>query len=334
MIRIEPFTEEHLEAAGRLFAEKYRALPDENRLLPEEFRGETAVRPQLAQTINEHPGAVALSGDRLVGYLTGFGQIPAFKGNAPGVYIPVWGHGAAAGQDRATIYAALYTEMAAAWLARRSSTHLLSYFAPDDELEALLFGLGFGLLVIDGLRPLSPPAAQRTPNVEIREASEQDLAGLARLNRGLRRHLRGTPTFLHVAVEKETLSEIGAAFIGERMKTFVAARDGAVISCMRGRLDYGPGCKLFDAAGSLGIDFAYTDTAVREKGVATALLQAVLRWGREEGMTRCVVDFEAANLVAKRFWLRHFRPICRSAVRRVDERVSTLTAENAESAEK
>lgn len=320
-VSIKPFQEKHLGEAGRLFANKYRALQHKNELFPEEFQDESIFQTKLAETIEEHPGAVALDGKRVVGYLTGFAQIPTFKGSADGVYIPIWGHCVAGDEEAEAIYAALYTEMAAEWVAHQSYTQLLTYFAPDRQLEAFLFGLGFGMLVIDGIRPVSQVEGKRNNRVKIREANEIDLAGLARVNRGLRRHLRGTPVFLNVSIEKENLAEIKAAFIGERMKTFVARRNGRVISCIRGRLNYGPGCKLLDVAGSLGIDFAYTDPTIREKGIATALLNALLQWGKEQGMTRCVVDFEAANLVAKRFWLRHFQPICHSVMRRIDERI-------------
>jgi len=96
-----------------------------------------------------------------------------------------------------------------------------------------------------------------------------------------------------------------------------------VIACVRGGLDRGPGCDLLNVKGSLGIDFAYTDPAAREKGIATRLLDELIGWGAAQGMSRCVVDFEAANLIAKAFWLRHFRPICHSVIRRVDEQCST-----------
>ena len=33
------------------------------------------------------------------------------------------------------------------------------------------------------------------------------------------------------------------------------------------------------------------------------------------------VDFEAANQLARGFWLQHFQPICHSLLRKVDERI-------------
>jgi hypothetical protein len=44
-------------------------------------------------------------------------------------------------------------------------------------------------------------------------------------------------------------------------------------------------------------------------------------WAVEEGFVRCSVDFEATNLEACQFWLKHFQPACRSMIRRLDERI-------------
>ncbi len=38
---------------------------------------------------------------------------------------------------------------------------------------------------------------------------------------------------------------------------------------IRGELNKGSGCDLFDVEGSLGIDFAFTNAAIREQGLAT-----------------------------------------------------------------
>jgi len=40
--------------------------------------------------------------------------------------------------------------------------------------------------------------------------------------------------------------------------------------------------------------------------VARLLLDAALAWARESEYVRCAVDFESADLLASRFWPRHF----------------------------
>ena len=321
MISVKPFEERHLLEASQMFATKYRALQQENGLLPASFRDEAVIEGMLARMIREHPGAVAIERKRVVGYLTGYSRIPALKGGASGVYVPVWGHCVEKPKDIEAVYAALYSQMSEEWVASQCYTQLLTYFIPDGDLEALLFGLGFGLLLIDGIRAISPLEVKRENDIEIREAGESELTGLVKMEHQLVRYLRRAPIFLNDSVDEDSLEEIRAYFLGEGTKTFVAKQNEEVISCIRGELNKGPGCDLFDVEGSLGINFAYTNAAIREKGLATRLLNELMLWGSEQGMTRCVVDFEAANLVAKRFWLRHFRPICHSVIRRIDERI-------------
>jgi GNAT superfamily N-acetyltransferase len=321
VISVKPFEKRHLLEASQMFATKYRALQQENELLPASFRDEAVIEGMLARMIREHPGAVAIERKRVVGYLTGYSRIPALKGGASGVYVPVWGHCVETPNDIVAVYAALYSQMSEEWVASQCYTQLLTYFIPDGDLEALLFGLGFGLLLIDGIRAISPVEVRRENDIEIQEAGESELTGLMQLNHQLDRHLRGAPIFLNAALGEDDLEKIRSKFLSEGKKAFIAKRDEEVISGIRGELNKGPGCDLFDVEGSLGINFAYTNAAIRAKGLATRLLNELMLWGSEQGMTRCVVDFEAANLVAKGFWLRHFRPICYSVIRRIDERI-------------
>jgi GNAT superfamily N-acetyltransferase len=321
VISVKPFEERYLSEASWMFAAKYRALQNEDDLLPTAFRDEDVIQAMLDRVIREHPGAVAIEGKRVIGYLTGFSRIPTLKGSTSGVYVPVWGHCVENPGGIDTVHAALYSQMSAEWVESQCYAQVLTYFASDRDLEALLFGLGFGLLLIDGIRAISPLGMTRDDDINVREAGENDLAGLIKMERQLVRHLGGAPIFLKGSADRDSLEKIRADFLGEGKKTFIAKKDEEVISCIRGELNKGPGCDLLDTKGSLGIDFAYTDTAIREQGLATRLLNELMLWGSKRGMTRCVVDFEAANLVAKGFWLKHFRPICYSVMRRIDERM-------------
>ena len=61
--------------------------------------------------------------------------------------------------------------------------------------------------------------------------------------------------------------------------------------------------------GTARITGAFTRADRRGQGVAAALLDAALAWARDEGYIRCAVDFESANLLASRFWPRHFEVV-------------------------
>jgi len=71
------------------------------------------------------------------------------------------------------------------------------------------------------------------------------------------------------------------------------------------------------------IDGAFTVADRRGSGVAAALLGSAARWARERGAVRLGVDFEAANLLAARFWpSQGFRPAAYRLARRVDPRIA------------
>jgi hypothetical protein len=53
-----------------------------------------------------------------------------------------------------------------------------------------------------------------------------------------------------------------------------------------------------------------------------ALLNELLADAVANGLKRCSVDFETANLEGKHFWLTHFQPVCRSVIRRIDENIA------------
>jgi hypothetical protein len=57
------------------------------------------------------------------------------------------------------------------------------------------------------------------------------------------------------------------------------------------------------------------------------LLATVMDWAAAEGLVRCSVDFEATNLEACNFWLKYFQPVCKSMIRRLDERIGDTNSQ-------
>ncbi len=56
-------------------------------------------------------------------------------------------------------------------------------------------------------------------------------------------------------------------------------------------------------------------------GIGTALLSGVVDWARAGGFERVPVDFETANLLARRFWSSSFTAVCLSFERHLDDRL-------------
>lgn len=274
----------------------------------------------LANIAAGHPGAAAYVDGQFAGYLIGFSALSGFFGRQAGVYVPVWGHAVAATDRAADVYQALYAEMSTTWIARSCHNAAITYFmdAGTQAFEESLFATGFGLQVIDGLRPMDPVAGVSPETIDIRRASEGDLTVVAELDVKLGRHLRSAPIFLHTRpVAAEDLRE---RFLGDGVCTLIAWQNGVAVGGIRGVLNRSDGCDLFSVEGTLAVNFGYTEPEARRTGIATALLDALLAWGREQGMVRCSVDFESANITARRFWLTQFRPVCHSAVRKIDDR--------------
>jgi GNAT superfamily N-acetyltransferase len=325
MLTVSPFEAQHVSPAAYLFTDAYGRLLSDNRFLPPQFGHVAEIEPMLGKISADQHGAVAYVDGQFAGYLIGYSSIPGFFGRGPGVFVPVWGHGVAVPHETDDVFSALYAEMSAQWVECGCHTHAISIFADDSrDLQELLFQFGFGMQVIDGIRSLDPVAAHDSDSAggsaeDIRPASAEDVAAIRELDGKLGDHLRSAPIFLDTHPEPD--DDLAQQFMGEGVRTYLAWRDGVAVGGIRGVLNAGPGSELFNVDGTLGVNFAYTDERARSAGVASKLLNELLQWGRTQGMVRCAVDFESANLLARRFWLGHFQPICYSVVRKVDDRM-------------
>ena len=96
--------------------------------------------------------------------------------------------------------------------------------------------------------------------------------------------------------------------------------NGKIVSCIRGKKNHG-NISIIDEKGTLGINFGYTKREYRRTGIATLLLNEILKKAKRENMTICSVDFESQNIEGRKFWLKHFTPICYSMMRKVDDRI-------------
>jgi GNAT superfamily N-acetyltransferase len=313
---IVPLKDAHLGDAAELAAARYRALRGRVPLLPARYGEAAVLLPRLRELAGAAPGVAALRGGRLAGFLVAW-LIPSLRGQRA-VYSPEWANGAQP-DDARRIYQAMYAAMSAHWVADRAFDHFVTLLAHDrDGLEAWQW-LGFGYAVVDALRELSPVRGATT-DLEIRRAAGEDVEDGLALWLALCRHLAAAPTFLVDARAPDPLrfgawlgDPANALWLGYRGEQAVAA------------LGLGPAsdsaCTVIRDDGTASIVNAFTREEVRGGGIGTALLDRALAWARSEGYERCAVDFEAMNIPASRFWLRHFRPVCHSLARHVNENI-------------
>ena len=315
-IKVLPLRESHLEDAAALACARYRALRERLPLMPSRFEEPDTILPRLRDLAGQAPGVAAMRGSKLAGFLVAY-QFPDFRGK-PGVYSPEWANGAELDDGR-RIYEALYTGLAAQWIEEGYHTHLLSIMAHDqDGIEGWRW-LGFGLLAADGMRDLGPVQKQGA-GVDVRRAGPGDAQQVTNLIEALRQHMAAAPTFLHQedAVEIEETAE---QLADPAHAIWLAYRGAEAMACMGQGPANPKACMLIDDPGTTSIVSAYTQPSVRGGGVATALLNRVLDWGRAQGYERCAVDWEPMNVLATRFWTRHFQPVSYALSRHVDERL-------------
>jgi GNAT superfamily N-acetyltransferase len=316
-LEIVPLENKHLKDAAALACTRYRTLRERVPLLPSRYEDAGAILPMLRGFAERSPGVAALRGGRLVGFLVGR-VIPAFRGKRS-VFSPEWANGADL-EDSRRIYQEMYARLSARWVADGCFVHLVSLLAHDRAGIDGWQWLGFGWIAADAVRGLEP-ARGPSADVDIRRGSLADIEQAMALTEALQRHLAAAPTFL--AYTEECNREFHEEWLGNPAKAFWLAYHGAeAVACMR----LGPAsldaCTIIRDEKTASITSAFTEERVRGRGIAAALLNRSLDWARSEGYERCAVDFEPMNVLAARFWMRHFQPVCYSLVRHVDERVA------------
>jgi GNAT superfamily N-acetyltransferase len=315
LLEIIPLQVEHIQDVASLACARYSQLKIEVPELPSLYSQAPELHPRLAQLVrNGAPGAVAIRGGRLVGFL-GAWQLPSFRG-IPSTYSPEWAH-AAEGEDRKTIYEEMYRYLASLWVSGKYGTHYISLFANDEEVLKIWHWLGFGMFAVDAIRGLDPIASD-LGDCEIRPAKSDDIEAILSLDESLWQHMRRSPVFQTLG--RKDRSHFQAWIADPVRQILLALNDKRPIAFF----SIGPANEEVSTIvvdeDTTSIYRAFTTEQMRGRGIATALLNRVLELGRTSGYARCAVDFEPMNPEASRFWPRYFKPVCYSLSRTIDGR--------------
>jgi GNAT superfamily N-acetyltransferase len=178
--------------------------------------------------------------------------------------------------------------------------------------------LGFGLLGADGVRDLKPIPGG-TAGVDVRRAGLDDLQQVTTLMGELREYMAEPPTFLYN--EDANSAKEDEEWLADPAHAIWLAYQGTdAVACMVQGPANPRASAIIRGRSTTSIVAAYTRETARNTGIATALLDQVLAWGRAQGYERCAVDWEPMNVLGTRFWMRHFQPVSYALVRHVDER--------------
>lgn len=316
--QIVPLTSAHLPEAACLAAQGYRRERARIPLLPSRQEDPGSLLRLLEDLCRRVPGVAALEGGELVGFMAGM-PVPQFKGRHRGVYCPEWAH--AVSGDGRRLYQSLYQGIAPAWLENGCFTHVITLLAQDREALDACFWIGFGLLVVDALRGLDAPDAPVPASVRIRRGSLSDLQGVLVLGEAHERYMAAAPTFMPL-LKLSGRDHWERWLAGESHQLFLAEGREGLIAYMRMEPAGDEKAHAVSGPGTASITGAFTLAEHRGSGVAAALLGSVVQAAGASGYERLAVDFESANSLGSRFWLRHFTPVAYSLIRHVDDRLA------------
>jgi GNAT superfamily N-acetyltransferase len=334
-LEIVALCEQHLESAAALVAASYRALRQTLPELDPAHEQADSFLPPLRNLVASSPGVVAVRDGRVCAFMTG-SVIPELLGKRC-AYSPEWAN-AADDPDGRLLYEEMYARLSAQWVADGCHLHAVTLMASQLDGITALQWFGFGHANVDAVRGLAQNArcgpanpakiagrssgnagwstdSELTPvegarsAVIIRQAGPGDLDSVMELSGGLERHMAGPPIFW-IHDERDY-----SAWLREPGNVLWLAFDGARCLGMLGVQPDDPGLLILRDPRTAHVVAVFAAEPARRTGVATALLNHALQWARANGYERCHVDFETANYVAARFWLKRFKPVAYSLLR-------------------
>lgn len=281
-VEIRPFSDEHVEAAAGLLAERHRRHLAAEPLLARDVD----YRAQLAGK----EGVVALRDGDVHAYLLG-------QTTDEDAFVDFAGCAAADPELLRDLYAVL----APTWDRDRQRVYLP---ASDSQLIDVWFRLAFGLQFTLAVREPEPGRGEG-----VRPGRPDDLDAVVDFEHAFSDHLRESPSFS--GRQPQTDDELRADWEGtwkdERFHHFVLERDDrAVGHVLLYRRETGD---LRVPANSIDLALVVTLPEVRGTGAGSALVSHALGWAHDQGFDAVTIDWRVVNLLADRFFrARGFRP--------------------------
>ncbi len=297
---IVPFSPDLVESAVGLFAATYANARDAVPMLPpdsaERRQWITAeIRGGLTGS-----GAALLDGEELVGYMLATPPF-AFKAQRASM-IRDFAHSSIERESRC-IYQLLYPVVAEELRAQGANLHLIGHFSHDAVLTQTLFELGFGAVVEEELRTLTPIPRGDLPAVD----REFEASRISSLIQEQARYYESSPIFIAKHWDDDTVPIEPPDGDPAGNALFVHREDGLPVAYLVvGRCSGIDEGFLLQRTNTAEVLTAYAQPAVRGRGVGKALLSAAIEWTSVHGFERLFVEHEAANVIGGNFWQRHF----------------------------
>ena len=293
-----------LEAAA-LFVQGYQAQRQVTPVLPDLMADSHRVAAMLARLCGSAAGVAAVDGGRLVGYM-GWYLADNFRGtDRKGAYVPEWGH-AAVDDDKPQIYRRMYRAAAERWAVAGCQVHAITLLAHDSTAEKVWYWNGFGLTVVDAIRPMRPLENLNQTALRICKATPEDVPALTELDAEHWAHYSRPPIFMPAHTGRDAAANL--AFLARHKNSVWLAWAGDVLAGFLRFEGYDfDGVAVVESEQTIGITGAYVRPAYRGQRAAVALLDAGLRDYDAWGFTCCAVNFESFNPEAAAFLDAVFR---------------------------
>jgi GNAT superfamily N-acetyltransferase len=313
--QIVDFSAEYIPSAVQLFLHGYRREKEVNNLLPDKILNNTHLIFQALLSHEKNAGVIILSNETLIAYLV-TGSTFTFK-NQKAAMVPEYGH-SAIDEDKNKLYRLMYAELASKWIQNKIHLHIIGHFSHDKKLAMILFQLGFGAIVTEKLRNLSP--VNHTSLLCI--TYENDPRKLINLEREHRQYYQKAPIFI------KRNSDLKAILVD--LKNHVKHGDKFIVCYDHdlpiGYFTVGPLQKdgegfLLQDTNTAQMKSAFIKPSFRGKGVGTALLNEAIDWARENGFERLFVEHETANYYGGQFWDKYFSSYLNFSMRYIDNTI-------------
>jgi GNAT superfamily N-acetyltransferase len=312
-MEIVPFQSQYVDSAAALFVENLGRLRLRVPVLSDRMTDPQMVADKLRSLLDAGPAVIALDQGKLVGYLGSY-LIDHFRDTErKAAFCPEWGY-AVQGDRKEPITRALYRAAAEQWTEAGCHAHAISLLAHDPVTQNVWFWQGFGLLVVDAVRPLTLVDTPSPTGITIRQATADDVELLARLDAEHWQHYAQPPILM--AVQWADDPAAWADFLTTPGNSaWLAIKDSEAAGFMRFERHSRGAAAIVAAETNVAITGAFVRPAYRGCRAAVALLNAAFADYARQGIDRCSVDFEAINPEAAAFWMKYFDPVCLSVMR-------------------
>lgn len=304
-LEIRPFSEEHLDEAARLLAERHRRHRAVEPLLPARFESPADALEEVASAwrLEGASGVTAFRDGRAVGFVFGSPRDAGVWGENR--WVDYAGQAAEEAEDLRDLYAV----GAARWVEEGADNHYVLVPTFDDALVEAWFRVGFGQQQGHGLRPVTRGArAAPGDNVEVRKPTPDDVDQLIDVDLVLPRHQRESPVFSRrpMPTEEESRDEWARTFAAGDEELFIGCADGKPVAVWS--IVDGPRASYFQSLArperSCYLGYAAVLPDFRGAGVGVAVTEAAFAWAAEADYTSMGTDWRVTNLLASRFWPR------------------------------